>query len=145
MLYKTMVLEFLQQRSQLHDQLRKDRKLLPTLNRLATELKTSHEAWKEQLAMALPGSDQSQIASEALEIALKELEDSLPAESPPDESETLSLDARNRCRAHPQGAVSSPGGSRPQATAPATRATASRAFVRPGGRMVLHFANNFVS
>src|SRR5271157_5027579 len=54
-------------------------------------------------------------------------------------------DARNRCRAHPPGAVSSPGGSRSQATAPATRATASTAFVRPGGRTVLHFANNFVS
>jgi hypothetical protein len=93
MLYKTICLHMIQERPQLHDQLRKDRMLLPTLNRLAAELKTSHEACKEQLVMALPGSDPSQIASEALEIALKELEDSLPAESPQNEDETLSLDA----------------------------------------------------
>ena len=36
----------------------------------ATELKASHEAWKEQLSQARPGSDPSQIASEALELAI---------------------------------------------------------------------------
>ena len=69
----------------MHDQLRKDRKLLPTLELYARELKTSHEAWKETLVQARPGSDPSQIASEALEMALKELEDRLPSASPPDE------------------------------------------------------------
>ena len=52
----------------------------------ARELKTSHEAWKETLSQARPGSDPSQIASEALEMALKELEDRLPSASPPDEN-----------------------------------------------------------
>jgi hypothetical protein len=76
----------------LHEQLRLTRRLLPTLETCARELKASHETWKETLAQAKPGSDQSQIASEALEMALKELEDRLPSESQPNEDEALSLD-----------------------------------------------------
>jgi hypothetical protein len=93
MQYKTIVLELLQQRPQIHDQLRKDRKLLPTVEMYARELKTSHEAWKETLGEERPGSDQSQIAFEALEMALKEMEDRLPSESLPNDKEPLSLDA----------------------------------------------------
>ena len=93
MLYKTMVLELLEQRPLLHHQLRKERMLLATLEHHANQLKARHEALKEQLSQAKPGSDPGQIASEALEIALKELEDSLPSASPPDDSEPLSLDA----------------------------------------------------
>ena len=93
MQYKTIILELLQQRPQMHEQLRQSRKLLPTLETYARELKTSHEAWKEDLSQARPGSDPSQIASEAMEMALKELEDRLPSESHQDESEALSLDA----------------------------------------------------
>ncbi len=76
----------------MHNQLRKRRKLLPTLEHYARELKTSHEAWKDLLAQTKPGSDPNQIASEALEMALKELEDRLPYESPPTESEPFSLE-----------------------------------------------------
>jgi hypothetical protein len=92
MQYKTIVLELLQQRPQLHDQLRKERRLLPALEFYAKGLKASHEAQKILLSQARPGSDPSQIASEALEIALKELEASLPSASPPDDEEPLSLD-----------------------------------------------------
>ncbi len=87
MQYKTIVLELLQQRPEMHEQLRKNRKLLPTMEFYAKELKASHEAWKETLSQAKPGSDPSQIASEAMEMALKELEDRLPSESPQDEQE----------------------------------------------------------
>ena len=93
MQYKTIVLELLQQRPQTHDQLRKDRKLLPTVEMYARELKTSHEAWKKTLGQERPDSGQSQIASEALEMALKELEDRLPSASHPSDNEPLSLDA----------------------------------------------------
>ena len=92
MQYKTIVLELLQQRPEIHDQLRKNRKLLPALEFYAKELKTSHEAWKETLSQANSGSDQSQIASEAMEMALKELEDRLPSASPRNERKPLSLD-----------------------------------------------------
>jgi len=91
--YKSIVLKLLKQRPQMHEQLRKDRKLLLTMEFHAKELKASHEAWKKLLAPLRPGSDPSQIASEALEIALKELQDRLPSESPQDGSETLVLDA----------------------------------------------------
>jgi hypothetical protein len=92
MQYKTIIHEMLQQRPQLHSQLRKDRKLLPAMEIYARELKTSHQGWKEVLMGLRPGSDPTQIASEALEIALKELEDRLPAASPESENEALSLD-----------------------------------------------------
>jgi len=93
MQYKTIILELLEQRPQIYDQLRKQRKLLTTVEMYARELKTRHEAWKETLDQAQPGSDQSQIAFEALEMALKDLEDRLPSESLPKDNETLSLDA----------------------------------------------------
>ena len=80
--YKSIIHDLLQQRPQMHDQLRKSRKLLPTLEQYARELKTSHEAWKEMLSQLRPGSDPTQIASEAMEMAVKEMEDRLPSESP---------------------------------------------------------------
>jgi len=92
MQYKTIILELLKQRPEMHEQLRLTRRLLPTLETCAKELKVSHEAWKETLSQAKPGSDPSQIASEALEMALKELEDRLPSASPRDEREAPSLD-----------------------------------------------------
>jgi len=88
--YKTICLELLEQHPELYDQLRKRRTLLPTLNRLAGELKARHQAWIQELQAIRPGSD-SQIASEAMEPALKELEDRLSADS---EAEALAfLDA----------------------------------------------------
>jgi chromosome segregation ATPase len=91
MQYKTIVLELLKERTELHEQLRLTRRLLPTLETCAKELKASHESWKETLSEANPSSDPSQIASEALELAIKELEDRLPSVSPNDK-EPLSLD-----------------------------------------------------
>lgn len=92
MQYKTIVLEMLQQRTELHEQLRQERKLLATMEAYATELKASHEAFQEQLQQAHPGSDPMQTSSEAFEMALKELEDRLPPVSARDEPEALSLD-----------------------------------------------------
>lgn len=90
--YKTMCLQMIQDRPEMYDQLLGSRTLLPALQRYANQLRDGHHAWKEMLAKARPGSTQSQIASEALEIALKELEDSLPPASLPSEREVLSLD-----------------------------------------------------
>ena len=91
MQYKTIILELLQQRPQMHEQLRQERMLLPTMERYAMELRTRHLEWKELLLERQPDSDQSQIASEALEMALAELEDRLPPES--QESDGPTLDA----------------------------------------------------
>lgn len=92
MQYKTIILEMLEQRPRMREELRQSRKLLPTLEFYASELKESHEAWKERLVQANPQSDPSQIASEAMELALKDMEDRLLSESNPNESEALSLD-----------------------------------------------------
>jgi chromosome segregation ATPase len=92
MQYKTIILELLQQRPQMHQQLQQQRKLLTTMEAYAKELKASHEAWKEQLAQAKPGSEASQISSEAFEMALKELEERLPPASRVDDQEALALD-----------------------------------------------------
>lgn len=79
MLYKTIVLELIQQRPKIYDRLRQRRMLLPTLNRLASELKDRHLAWNQELQATRPGSG-SQIASEAAELAVSELEDRLSAD-----------------------------------------------------------------
>ena len=88
MQYKTIVLELLTERTQLHEQLRQTHQLLPTLEELAAKLQTSHDTWKAMLAQAKPDQP-SQIASEALEMAVKDLVDRLPPVSPPDDGESL--------------------------------------------------------
>jgi hypothetical protein len=93
MQYKTIVLELLQNCPQIYDKLLSNRTLLSALETHASELKTSHEAWKERLWQAKPESDPSQIASEALELATEQLERRLPLASPADATEPLSLDA----------------------------------------------------
>jgi hypothetical protein len=101
MQYKTIILEMLEERPKMREELRQSRKLLPTLEFYASELKDSHEAWKDRLLQAKPDSDPSQIASEAMELALKDLEDRLPSESNQDESEALSLDQAMARISHP--------------------------------------------
>lgn len=92
MQYKTMALELLTERTELYEQLRLKHRLLPTLETWAKELRASHEKWKRTLGAAKPGSDPSQLASEALEMAIKELEDRLPPGFPRDEQEPPSLE-----------------------------------------------------
>jgi hypothetical protein len=91
MQYKTIILQYLRQRSKIHNQLKSDRTLLPTLDLWANALKNNHEAWKGQLSQANPGNDPSQVANQALEIALQEWIASLPPENP-NEDGPLSLD-----------------------------------------------------
>ena len=92
MQYKTIILEFLQQRPWMYEQLRQERRLLKTVEMFSGELKTNHEAWMETLAATNPDSDPNQIANEAMEVALRELEECLSTAWPADKDETLSLD-----------------------------------------------------
>jgi hypothetical protein len=92
MQYKTIVLELLSQHPQIQQQLVSRRTLLPVLERYARELKSKHEHWKARLGQALPGSNHYQIASEALEIALREMEHCLRADFPPGDREPLTLE-----------------------------------------------------
>ncbi|HYV38017.1 MAG TPA: hypothetical protein VE988_20190 [Gemmataceae bacterium] len=92
MQYKTICLEILRQRPELYERLRSRRMLLPATEQYALELKARHEAWKAQLRQASPRSNDIQIASEAMELAVEELERRLPPASPTDETKPLSLD-----------------------------------------------------
>ncbi len=93
MQYKTIICELLQQRPQMHEQLRKERMLLTMLEKYAKELRASHIGWQHLLSQLRRGCDPSQIASEALEIAIKELEGRLHSESPQNDSEGHFIDA----------------------------------------------------
>lgn len=79
--YKTMVLDMLDDRPLLKARLQKERKMLLTVESVADSLKSRHEVWMRQLEQSQPPSHPSQIASEALELALAELSDNLPPES----------------------------------------------------------------
>ena len=92
MYYKTIVLELLQNRPELHEKLRLSRTLLTTLNLYSSSLKANREAWMDRLSRVKSGSERSQLASEALEIAVQEMEDSLGTSNFLLETEALSLD-----------------------------------------------------
>jgi len=92
MQYKTMTLALIEQRPELYERLRANKTLLATMERYALILKASHETWTLQLSAMHPGSDRNSIASEALEFALKVVEQDLDSRSTHQEDE-LSLDA----------------------------------------------------
>jgi hypothetical protein len=92
MQYKTLVLQLLRKQfPTLHGRLKQSRSLLQALNLYSTRLKMNHEIWIHSLAERKPSSDPSQIKSEALELALQEVQERLSALSRGDEA--LSLDA----------------------------------------------------
>jgi hypothetical protein len=92
--YKTIALELLQENPYLYEKLRSSNMLLTAMDAYAIDLKASHEEWKERLGSNNPGSDPRQIASEALELAVQDLQETLPSESQRSDVEpSLSLDA----------------------------------------------------
>lgn len=105
MLYKTIVQHLLESRSQMHEALRKERKLLTTLEAYAKELKDSHESWMGILQQEAPERTREQVSAEAFELAVSELTDRLPPESPQAGQEELSLDQAmaHICRHSPRG------------------------------------------
>ena len=74
----------------MYDRLVSKRTLLPTLERFARQLRASHQDWKERLLRAKPGGSDSQIASEALELALRQL--GLSSASPAEEDDPFPLE-----------------------------------------------------
>jgi hypothetical protein len=92
MQYKTIVLHLLEQRPEIHQRLARDRTLMATLDRYSVDLRDRHEAWKEDLCRPTPDGDPSRIASEAMELALAEVEARLLMEFPSEQDEPLTLD-----------------------------------------------------
>lgn len=90
--YKTIALALIEDRPKLHEHLRTSRTLLATMEQAALLLRECHQRWKADLEATSPQNDPAQIASLALELAIEELQTSLPPESD-GEAEPLSLDA----------------------------------------------------
>ncbi len=101
MRYKTIMLELIQEYPEIHDRLRCNRVLVPTLTVFAYQLKMSHEAWKDTLCRTTPGCKRHQVAGEALELAIMEMKNHLrmesgPAEDVPDSAPAVMVFTRNR-------------------------------------------------
>jgi hypothetical protein len=88
MQYKTIVLRLLEDHRSMYDQLRRERLALAALVHYSWELKARHQGWIEELRRASPKSDPSQISSQAMELALRDLQADLPNESTPNEAGT---------------------------------------------------------
>ena len=91
--YKTITLGLLEQYPELSNTLRNTGKQLKSLEHYARTLKSRHHYWMDQLDQGRPASDQRQISSAALELAVEDLRQILSADSPPaEDASALSLD-----------------------------------------------------
>ncbi|HVX09893.1 MAG TPA: hypothetical protein VHC22_01710 [Pirellulales bacterium] len=89
--YKTIVLELLWDRPALHEQLRASGTLQASMEQLAVAFRACHLDRMKELAESRPGSDPVQLSSEAMELALTELQDILPSELESEDTEVFSL------------------------------------------------------
>lgn len=95
MQYKTIVMELLEQHPQVHETLKQERKLLQTIESLARELKATHEQILRDLSEQQPplSSDRSSgTSSQAMEMAVAELQARLEILSGGANDDTLNLD-----------------------------------------------------
>ena len=83
MLYKTIILQMLEDRPAIYSQLKAERKSLATIEALAQELKANQQAILTDLQQASPLTDEQQLASQAMELALADLEAALDNRSSP--------------------------------------------------------------
>jgi hypothetical protein len=79
MQYKSIVLEMIRDRPELYESLRSSKRLLTAMEAYAGELREMHQELRTAVARRQPGSDPNQIAAEALEMAIGELQDRLPS------------------------------------------------------------------
>ncbi|MEZ6063990.1 MAG: hypothetical protein R3C19_26900 [Planctomycetaceae bacterium] len=93
MRYKTIVLELIGLRPRHHERLACSGRLTSTLEELAMQLRGRHLELIDKLRRVRPESADVQLSSEAMEIAVHELELDLNSESPENDDETFSLDA----------------------------------------------------
>jgi len=89
--YKTIALELIQDRPGLYERLRMSKRLLPSMETYAEDLKNLHDDWKAKLQKNRMHADPYAIAAEALEMAIQELQDRLPCDAPTDQDAHLPL------------------------------------------------------
>ena len=83
MLYKTIILQMLEDRPAIYNRLKAERKSLATIEALASELKANQRVILADLKQANPRMDEQQLASQAMEMALADLESALDANTSP--------------------------------------------------------------
>ncbi len=89
--YKTIALELIQDRPGLYERLRMSKRLLPSMEAYAEDLKNLHDDWKATLQKNRMHADPYAIAAEALEMAIQDLQDRLPCDAPTDQDAHPSL------------------------------------------------------
>ncbi len=92
MLYKTVVLDLIQQDRRFYRNLKRTRRLMATIDCLSQELRQSHLAWKAELQDLNPQAIPNLISSEAFEHALQEIQNRLRFVSSENEAETDQLE-----------------------------------------------------
>jgi hypothetical protein len=101
MLYKTIVLELIQDRPELCSRLRQERLMLQAVETLAVDLKSRHEQWQQKLLNTMRGEAKELIHSRAMEFAIDEAIKMLPGESETADQRTVSMNALiDRVRSH---------------------------------------------
>lgn len=80
--YNTITLELIREQPELYEQLRSTKRLLPSMDAYAVDLRTSHRAMIETFTRKWPSRDRRQIEAEALEMAIEELRNRLSSVSP---------------------------------------------------------------
>lgn len=85
MLYKTILLELLEQHPNYLEQLRQTRQTMTWLVETAFELQARHAEWNRVFFKQNPGSIPGQFSREALEMAIREVSLSFPHESAAEE------------------------------------------------------------
>jgi hypothetical protein len=89
--YKGIILEWLVEHPAVYRRLLKKRLLKTTLKVYASKLMERHYVWQRRLAHMNPPRELSQLADDALPVALKELEYSLLAGLPPEQVKPLPM------------------------------------------------------
>jgi hypothetical protein len=91
--YKTIALELIRDRPELYERLRSSKRLLPSMDAYAIDLKARHDHWKDRLGRSNPAGDPVRTASEALELAVDEIRSRLVSASQANDAAPPSLDA----------------------------------------------------
>ena len=90
--YKTIVLELLKQQPEMYGELIRSNSLISTLNQLASQLRESHLTILDQLTQKEPNQSQLLLKSEAMEIAVSQLQESLQTIPQSESAGALSLE-----------------------------------------------------
>ena len=89
MQYKTIALELLEQNTLRAEQLRKERQLLAMTEQLAVQLRERHLELTTLLKREHRDGESSVISSQAMEMAIAELQEQFPIQADDQDSETI--------------------------------------------------------